>query len=38
VERQWRFSVQLAGVGDIGNFLGNDDRAGRPGGISPFRQ
>ena len=38
VERQWRFSVQLAGVGDIGNFLGNDDQAGRPGGISPFRQ
>lgn len=38
VERQWRFSVQLAGVGDIGNFLGNDDRAGRPGGIAPFRQ
>jgi LPS-assembly protein len=38
VERQWRFSVQLAGVGNIGNFLGNDDRAERPGGTSPFRQ
>lgn len=37
VERQWRFSLQLAGVGDIGNFLGNDDRGGRPGGISPYR-
>ncbi|HEY5906982.1 MAG TPA: LPS assembly protein LptD, partial [Vicinamibacteria bacterium] len=37
VETQWRFSVQLAGVGDIGNFLGNDDRAGRSGGASPYR-
>jgi LPS-assembly protein len=36
VERQWRFSVQLANVGNIGNFLGNDERA-RPGGSSPFR-
>jgi hypothetical protein len=37
VERQWRFSLQLATIGDIGNFLGNDDRGGRPGGISPYR-
>jgi hypothetical protein len=37
VETQWRFSVQLANVGDMGNFLGNDDRGGRPGGISSFR-
>ena len=36
IEKQWRFSVQLANVGDIGNFLGNDERS-RPGGTSPFR-
>ena len=35
VERQWRLSVQLANVGDIGNFLGNDDRGPRSGGTRP---
>ena len=37
VETQWRVSVHLANVGDIGNFLGNNDRGGRTGGISPYR-
>lgn len=37
VETQWRVSVHLANVGDIGNFLGNDDRGPRSGGISPYR-
>ena len=37
VERQWRFSVHLANIGDTANFLGNDDRGGRPGGASSLR-
>ena len=36
-ERQWRFSLHLAGIGDTANFLGNDDRGGRPSGGSSFR-
>ena len=36
-ERQWRFSVHLANIGDTANFLGSDDRAGRPAGVSSFR-
>ena len=37
VEHQWRFSLHLANIGDTGNFLGNDDRGGRPGGASSMR-
>ena len=36
-ERQWRFSLHLAGIGDTANFLGNDDRGGRPGGSTSLR-
>ena len=36
-ERQWRFSVHLANIGDTANFLGNDDHGGRPGGASSMR-
>ena len=36
-ERQWRFSVHLADIGDTANFLGNDDHGGRPGGATSLR-
>ena len=31
VDSRWRFNVELAGVGSMGNFLGADPSAGRQG-------
>jgi hypothetical protein len=36
-ERQWRFNVELAGIGSTGNFLGADALGGGGQGFSGYR-